>query len=308
MAKIATREAYGAALAELAQIKKNIVVLDADLAGSTKTAMVKKVCPDRHFNMGIAEANMMGVAAGLAASGKTVFASSFAMFATGRAFEQIRNSICYPAANVKICASHAGITVGEDGASHQTIEDISIMRSLPNMSVIHPCDAVQTKFMVRELTHIDGPCYLRLGRLAVDPVYDENTKFELGKGNVIQEGSKIAIITCGLMVQECLKARELFDFKPTIVDMHTIKPIDVELIKKLSATHDMIITVEEHSIIGGLGSAVAEVVVEKCPIRMHRIGLDDEFGTSGTPAELLAHFGLDAEHIAATVNECYKSL
>ena len=286
MAKIATREAYGAALAELIQIKDNIVVLDADLACSTKSGMAGKVCPDRHFNMGIAEANMMSVAAGLAASNKTVFASSFAMFATGRAFEQIRNSICYPAANVKICASHAGITVGEDGASHQTIEDISIMRSLPNMVVVHPCDAVQTTHMVREITHLVGPCYMRLGRLAVDPVYEEGETFELGKGKVIQEGSKIAIITCGLMVQETLKAREAMDFKPTIVDMHTIKPIDVDLIKKLAATHDMIVTIEEHSIIGGLGSAVAEVVVEECPIRMWRIGLNDEFGTSGTPAEL----------------------
>ena len=296
----ATREAYGKALSELALAHDNVVVLDADLSKSTKTYEAKKVAPERHFNMGIAEGNMMAVAAGLAASGKVVFASSFAMFATGRAFEQIRNSICYPNLNVKVCASHAGITVGEDGASHQTVEDISLMRSIPNMKVFQPCDAKEAEAIVKAVYDIEGPCYVRLGRPGVEDVYEGDYTFEYGKGVILHQGKKIAVIATGMMVQESLKAAKLVtDLDPTIINIHTIKPIDKELIAKTAKTHDIIVTVEEHSVIGGLGSAVAEVLAPLgLSCRQYMLGMQDEFGRSGTPAALLDYYKLDAKHIA----------
>ena len=294
----ATREAYGKALAELILENESVVVLDADLTKSTKTIDAKKACPERHFNMGIAEGNMMAVAAGLAASDKIVYASSFAMFAAGRAYEQIRNSICYPNLNVKVCATHAGISVGEDGASHQCIEDLSLMRTIPNMKVFQPSDAASTKAIIKAIAKIDGPCYVRLGRLAVEDVYDDSFTFEIGKGKVLKEGSDIAIIATGLMVQEALKAAEQMEVKPTVVDMYSIKPIDVELIKELAKTYKRIVTIEEHNIIGGLGSAVAEVLAEiDTNCRLTRIGMNDEFGRSGKPKDLLRYYELDAEGI-----------
>ena len=295
---VATREAYGKALAELIQENEKVVVLDADLTKSTKTSEAAKVCPSRHFNMGIAEGNMMAVAAGLAASDKIVYASSFAMFAAGRAYEQIRNSICYPDLNVKICATHAGISVGEDGASHQCIEDLALMRSIPNMKVFQPCDGASTRKIIKGIAELDGPCYVRLGRLAVDDVYDDSFEFTPGKAKVLQEGSGTALIATGLMVQETLKAAAQMEQKPTVVDMFSIKPLDEEIILKLAETHERIVTVEEHNIIGGLGSAVAEVLAEKgagCPLI--RIGMKDEFGQSGKPKDLLKYYELDAEGI-----------
>lgn len=299
MAKQATRAAYGEAIAELVQENKNVVVLDADLAGSTKSGEAKKVCPERHFDMGIAEGNMMAVAAGLAASGKIAYASTFAVFATGRAYDQVRNSICYPNLNVKICATHAGITVGEDGASHQALEDIALMRAIPNMHVFQPCDGPEAKAIVKAVANIDGPCYVRLGRLAVESVNDPETyTYEYGKGIVMQKGEKVAIVATGMMVQEALEAAKELDFDPTVVNINTIKPIDADLIKELAKTHDAIVTVEEHNVIGGLGGAVAEVLAsekERCP--QYMMGVKDTFGQSGTPAELLDHYGLNAKHI-----------
>ncbi|MGM9889220.1 MAG: transketolase family protein [Floccifex porci] len=299
MAKIATRIAYGDALKELLKEDKNIVVLDADLAGSTKSGEAKKVDPSRHFDMGIAEGNMMSVAAGLAASGKIAFASSFAMFATGRAFEQIRNSIGYTHLNVKVCASHAGISVGEDGASHQCIEDISLMRGIPGMKVIVPCDYNEAKQAIKTVAYTDGPCYVRLGRSGVETVTPEDYKFELGKGVILKEGKKVALVATGLMVQEALKASEMMKETPTVVNIHTIKPIDVQLIQQLAQTHDTIVTCEEHSIIGGLGSAVAEVLAEAgSSCKLVRVGVQDVFGESGKPAELFAKYKIDAQAIA----------
>ena len=299
MAKIATRIAYGDALKELLKEDKNIVVLDADLAGSTKSGEAKKVDPSRHFDMGIAEGNMMSVAAGLAASGKIAFASSFAMFATGRAFEQIRNSIGYTHLNVKVCASHAGISVGEDGASHQCIEDISLMRGIPGMKVIVPCDYNEAKQAIKTVAYTDGPCYVRLGRSGVETVTPEDYKFELGKGVILKEGKKVALVATGLMVQEELKASEMMKETPTVVNIHTIKPIDVQLIQQLAQTHDTIVTCEEHSIIGGLGSAVAEVLAETgSSCKLVRVGIQDVFGESGKPAELFAKYKIDANAIA----------
>ena len=302
---MATRAAYGKALAKLVQENKDVVVLDADLAGSTKTSDAKAVCPERHFDMGIAEGNMMGVAAGLAASGKIAYASSFAMFAAGRAFEQIRNSICYPNLNVKVCATHAGITVGEDGASHQSVEDLALMRSIPNMKVFQPCDAQETKQIIEGIAQIEGPCYVRLGRASVEDVYDESYQWQLGKGSVLKEGSKVAIVATGMMVQESLKAaKEMEGIEPTIVNISSIKPIDEELIKKLAQDHEVIVTAEEHSVIGGLGSAVAEVLAkEGTGCRLMMIGLNDEFGQSGKPKDLLAHYGLDASGIAKKITD-----
>ena len=298
MAKVATRVAYGDALKELMVENKNVVVLDADLAGSTKSGEAKKVDPSRHFDMGIAEGNMMAVAAGMAASNKVVYASSFAMFAAGRAFEQIRNSICYPNLNVKVCATHAGISVGEDGASHQCIEDLALMRSIPNMKVFQPCDAKQTEEIIKAVYSIEGPCYVRLGRLGVEDVYDENYKFEFGKGNVLKKGSKVAIIASGLMVQESLKAYDLLENKPTVIDIPTIKPIDKELIIETAKTHDVIVTVEEHNVYGGLGSAVSEVLApEEIACRQYMLGMQDTFGRSGKPKDLLDYYELDAKHI-----------
>ena len=303
---IATREAYGKALAELIKENERVVVLDADLTKSTKTSEAKKACPERHFNMGIAEGNMMSVAAGLAASGQIVYASSFAMFAAGRAFEQIRNSIGYPHLNVKICATHAGITVGEDGASHQAIEDLALMRVIPGMKVFQPCDAKETREMIKAIAEVEGPCYVRLGRSGVDDVNDENYQFELGKGVVLHEGKDVAIIATGMMVQEALKAKEELKeagIEPTIVNIHTIKPIDEELIEKLAKTHKVLITCEEHSVIGGLGGAVAEVTARRCPARIEMIGVQDTFGESGTPQALLEKYGLNAKAIAKKVKE-----
>ncbi|MDX8416483.1 transketolase family protein [Absicoccus intestinalis] len=308
MAKQATRAAYGEAIAELVQKNKNVVVLDADLAGSTKSGEAKKVCPERHFDMGIAEGNMMAVAAGLAASGKIAYASTFAVFATGRAYDQVRNSICYPNLNVKICATHAGITVGEDGASHQALEDIALMRAIPNMHVFQPCDGPEAKAIVKAVADIDGPCYVRLGRLAVESVNDPETyTYEYGKGVVMQKGEKVAIVATGMMVQEALEAAKALDFDPTVVNINTIKPIDADLIKELAKTHDAIVTVEEHNVIGGLGGAVAEVLAsetDRCP--QYMMGVQDTFGQSGTPAELLDHYGLNAKHIAQFVKDLCK--
>lgn len=309
MAKEATRNAYGKALAELVVERDDVLVLDADLTKSTKTIEAKNARSEHHFNMGIAEGNMMAVAAGMAASNKVVYASSFAMFAAGRAFEQIRNSICYPNLNVKVCATHAGITVGEDGASHQCIEDIALMRSIPNMKVFVPCDQYQAKAIVKAVADIAGPCYVRLGRGAVEDVYDENYKFELGKGKVLREGQKVALVATGMMVQEALKAAEILakeDISVTVVDMPCIKPIDEELIEKIAKSHEFIITCEEHNVYGGLGSAVSEVASKKSPVRMEMMGMQDTFGESGTPNELLAKYGLNADHIVEKVRNEYR--
>ena len=309
MAKEATRNAYGKALAELVVERDDVLVLDADLTKSTKTIDAKKARPEHHFNMGIAEGNMMAVAAGMAASNKVVYASSFAMFAAGRAFEQIRNSICYPNLNVKVCATHAGITVGEDGASHQCIEDIALMRSIPNMKVFVPCDQYQAKAIVKAVADIAGPCYVRLGRGAVEDVYDENYKFELGKGKVLREGQKVALVATGMMVQEALKAADILSKEGilvTVVDMPCIKPIDEELIEKIAKFHEIIITCEEHNVYGGLGSAMSEVTSKKSPVRMEMMGMQDTFGESGTPNELLAKYGLNADHIVEMVKNEYR--
>lgn len=307
MPKIATREAYGEALVELGEKIKDLVVLDADLSKSTKTSVFAKKFPERFFNMGIAEQNLMGVAAGLATCGKIPFASTFAVFATGRAFEQIRNSICYPNLNVKIAASHAGITVGEDGATHQSIEDIALMRALPNMVVINPADAVETKKAVFAAAMHKGPVYIRLGRHPVDVIFDESYEFQLGKGVVLKEGEDIAIIATGIMVGEALKAYEELkkeNINAMVVNIHTIKPIDKDVILK-TANCKAVITVEEHTIYGGLGSAVAEVLSEEKPVLLKRIGIEDTFGESGKPEELLKMYGLTADRI---VSEAIKVL
>lgn len=307
MAKMATREAYGKTLAELAIENKKILVLDADLSGSTKTGEVKKVAPEQHFNFGIAEGNMMAAAAGMAASGNIVFASTFAMFAAGRAFEQVRNSIGYPHLNVKVCATHAGLTVGEDGASHQSVEDIALMRSIPGMVVVSPADGVETKAAIRAVAEYDGPCYVRLGRMAVEDVYTEDSlHFEIGKGNVVRKGSKVALIANGIMVEAALAAADQLKEKGlevTVVDMHTIKPIDADLLVELAKDHELFVTCEEHSVIGGLGSAVAEVLSQKAPRKMAMVGIKDTFGESGTPAALLEKYGLTANDIVKAVEE-----
>lgn len=306
MEKIATREAYGNALAEFGE-DSNIIVLDADLSKSTKTDIFKKKYPQRFLNMGISEANMMGVAAGLATCGKTVFASTFAMFAAGRGFEQIRNSICYPKLNVKICATHAGISVGEDGASHQCIEDIALMRSIPNMTVISPADAIETRLAVKSIISYKGPVYLRLGRLAVPTLYNEkNYNFEIGKGIEMTPGNDITIIATGLMVSEALESADILlnqGISAKVINMHTIKPIDKDIIIKSAKETGAIVTVEEHNIIGGLGSAVAEVVVHHYPVPIRMIGVKDIFGRSGKPKDLLETYGLTAKDIVNTVKE-----
>lgn len=305
MKKIATREAYGKALARIGQENDRIVVLDADLSKSTKTADFKAVCPERFINMGIAEGNMMSVAAGMAACGKIPFASTFAVFATGRAFEQIRNSICYPKLNVKVCATHAGITVGEDGASHQSVEDISLMRSIPNMVVISPSDAVETEAAIEAIVKYNGPCYVRLGRSAVTVINDNaDYKFEIGKGVTLREGKEATIIATGVMVEAALEAFNVLaeeGIKVRVVNMHTIKPIDEAVIIAAARETGLIVTAEEHSIIGGLGSAVAEVVTGNCPVPVLRVGIKDVFGESGKPAELLKAYGLTAEDIVKAV-------
>lgn len=304
---IATRESYGKTLAELGAENPNIVVLDADLAGSTKTGVFAKAFPERHINCGIAEGNMMSVAAGLAASGKTVFASSFAMFASGRAYEQIRNSIGYPHLNVKIGASHAGISVGEDGATHQCNEDFAIMRSIPGMVVICPSDDVEARAAVRAAAEYDGPVYLRLGRLAV-PVFNdpENYKFEMGKGVVMKEGTDVSIFATGLEVNEAIGAAKLLEadgINAEVINIHTIKPIDKELVAASAKKTGKVVTVEEHSIIGGLGSAVCESLSETVPTPVLRIGVNDVYGESGPAKALIAKYGLDSEGIYKKVKE-----
>ncbi|MBO4950077.1 MAG: transketolase family protein [Clostridia bacterium] len=306
--KIATRDGYGKALAELSE-KYDFVVLDADLAAATKTGVFKKACPSKFFDCGIAEGNMMGVAAGIASTGKTVFASSFAMFAAGRAFEQVRNIIGYPHLNVKIGATHAGITVGEDGATHQCNEDIALMRTIPGMVILNPADAVEAKACVEAALNHEGPVYLRFGRLAVPVIYEEGHKVEIGKGSIIEEGTDVTIIATGLMVSIALEANEILKsegISARIVNMPCIKPIDAELIKESAAKTGVIVTCEEHNIIGGLGSAVAEVVCESKPVPVVRVGVNDTYGKSGKAQDLIPVFGLDAQSVVNRVKEAIK--
>lgn len=304
--KIATREAYGAVLARIGKENEKIVVLDADLSKSTKTADFAAVCPERFFNMGIAEQNMIGVAAGMAASGKIPVASTFAMFAAGRAFEVIRNSVCYPKLNVKVCATHAGVTVGEDGASHQAIEDMAIMRAIPNMTVINPADALSTEKLFEKMIDTYGPMYCRLGRSAVPVIYSEDTVFEIGKANMVKDGSDVTVIATGIMVWEAIKAAdELADqgISVRVIDMHTIKPLDVDIVIKAAKETKGIVTAEEHSVIGGLGGAVAEVLAEHCPARVKMVGIKDTFGESGKPDELQKKYGLTSDEIVVAVKQ-----
>lgn len=304
--KVATREAYGKALAQFGD-KYDIVVLDADLSKSTKTDTFKKKFPERFINCGIAEASMVSTAAGLASCGKIVFASSFAMFAAGRAFEQVRNSICYPHLNVKIGATHAGISVGEDGATHQSVEDIALMRSIPGMVVISPADEVESIAAVEAAIKYDGPVYLRFGRLGVPTINDEATyKFEIGKGVQLKDGTDVSIIANGLMVPEALEAAKILQeegINARVINIHTIKPIDADIIIKAAKETGAIVTAEEHSVIGGLGSAVAEVLAENAPAPIVRVGIQDKFGKSGKPAALLEEYGLTAKNIAAKAKE-----
>ena len=299
--KIATRESYGHALAELGAEYENLVVLDADLAAATKTGIFKKAFPDRHIDCGIAECNMMGIAAGLATTGKIPFASSFAMFAAGRAFEQVRNSIGYPKLNVKIGATHAGISVGEDGATHQCNEDIALMRTIPGMVVINPADDIEAKAAVRAAIEHEGPVYLRFGRLAVPVINDTlDYKFELGKGVVLREGKDVTVIATGLPVSECLAAADKLaadGIDAKVINIHTIKPLDEELVVKAAKETGKVVTVEEHSVIGGLGSAVCDALSEKCPTQVMKIGINDTFGESGPAVELVKKYGLDADSI-----------
>ncbi|EGT2201398.1 transketolase family protein [Clostridioides difficile] len=306
MSKMATREAYGKALVKLGQINDNVVVLDADLSKSTKTHDFYKAFPDRFFNMGIAEQNLIGAACGLSTAGKIPFASTFAMFATGRAFEIIRNSVCYPKLNVKICATHAGLTVGEDGASHESVEDIAIMRAIPNMTVLVPADGVETEKIIFEIAKYNAPVYVRLGRSSVPVLFDEDYKFEIGKGTVLREGKDVSIIACGIMVNEALLAQEKLQeegISARVINMSSIKPIDKDLILESAKETNVIVTVEEHSIIGGLGSAVSEVVGESCPTIVKKVGIKDTFGESGTPNELLKKYELTCDDIVKTVKE-----
>ena len=307
--KIATRDSYGKALAELGAEFPNLVVLDADLAGATKTATFQKVYPDRHFDCGIAEANMVCMAAGLSTTGLVPFASTFAMFAAGRAFEQIRNSIGYPHLNVKIGATHGGISVGEDGASHQCCEDFALMRSVPGMIVMSPADDVEARAMVRAAYLHEGPVYIRFGRAAVPVIHEEGMPFEIGKGEVLREGNSVAIIANGLMVSEALTAAEELaaaGIEAMVINMATIKPLDEELVLSAAKKCGKIITCEEHSIIGGLGEAVCSCLSEKCPTPVRRIGVNDEYGHSGPAGALLKQFGLCAEHIVEVAKDFCK--
>lgn len=302
--KKATREAYGIALAEIAKTNDKIVALDADLSKSTKSADFKKEYPERFFNAGIAEANMIGMAAGMASAGLIPFASTFAMFAAGRAFEQIRNSVAYPKANVKIVGSHSGITVGEDGATHQAIEDMAIMRSIPNMVVINPCDATETAAAIKAAAEYVGPVYIRTGRMAVEDIHPSGCEFKIGKGEVLRDGDSVAVIATGICVKMALEAAEELAEKginTRVINISTIKPIDTDLIAKAAQDCKGIITIEEHSIVGGLGSAVTEVVSEICPVPVKRIGIEDVFGQSGKPADLLKIYGLTKENIVSKV-------
>ena len=308
--KKATRESYGEALAALADEYEDLIVLDADLAAATKTGIFKKAHPERFIDCGIAEANMMGVAAGLSTTGKRVFASSFAMFAAGRAYEIVRNSIGYPHLNVKIGATHAGISVGEDGATHQCNEDIALMRTIPGMTIICPADDVETKAAVKAALDFNGPVYMRFGRLAVENFNDKDTyKFELGKGIQLRDGNDVTIIATGLMVGEARKAADILAEKgisARVINMHTIKPIDKDIICKAAKETGVIVTAEEHSVIGGLGSAVADVVTECCPVPVVKVGVNDVFGHSGPAVDLLKEFGLCAENIAEKAEAAVK--
>ena len=302
MANIATRDAYGEALAELGAINNQVVVLDADLSKSTKTNDFKKVFPERFFNLGIAEQNLLGTAAGFAAAGKIPFASSFAVFAVGRAYDQIRNSIAYPNLNVKIAATHAGLTVGEDGGSHQMLEDIALMRAVPNMTVIVPADGVETKQVVMAVAEHQGPVYIRLGRPKVPVLLGDDYKFEIGKGVVLKEGTDVTLIGTGIMVSKAMEAAELLaadGISAAVVNISTIKPLDNALITEMAQKTGAVVTAEEHNIYGGLGSAVAEVLVETCPGPMARVGVEDKIGESGLPDVLLEKYGLTAANIAA---------
>ncbi len=305
----ATRDAYGDALRELGEENPNITVLDADLSGSTKTSVFAKAFPERFFNMGIAEQNMLGVAAGLAAYGKIPFASSFAIFATGRAFEIIRNSVCYPKLNVKIGATHAGLTVGEDGGSHQALEDLAVMRALPNMTVLSPCDYYETKKCVRAAAELDGPVYIRMGRSKVPMITEASDVFEIGKGRLMADGKDVAFVATGIMVSRALEAAERLKEKgisARVINIATIKPLDEEIILSAARETKGIITCEEHNIIGGLGSAVAEVLSESYPARLKRIGVRDSFGKSGDGTELLDKYGLSIDELvraAIQINE-----
>ena len=302
--KMATREAYGKTLISLGETHPELVVMDADLSGSTKTAGFAKAYPDRFFNMGIAEQNMYAAAAGLALSGKTVCASTFAMFAAGRAFEIIRNSIGYTKANVKICATHAGITVGEDGASHQTFEDIALMRTIPGMTVINPSDGVSAAKLLEQAVDMQGPCYVRLGRAAVPVFYDESDEIKLGRANTVRDGKDVTVIATGIMVAAAAEAAEALAAEGIgvrVIDIHTIKPIDEEAVIKAAEETGAIVTAEEHSVIGGLGSAVAEVIVKNAPVKMAMVGQQDTFGESGKPDELRKKYGMTAGDITAAV-------
>lgn len=304
--KMATRQAYGEVLVELGHEMETLVVMDADLSKSTMTAEFGKVFPERFINMGIAEQNLYGAATGMAISGKVVCASTFAMFATGRAFEIVRNSIGYTRANVKICATHAGITVGEDGASHQTFEDMALMRTIPGMTVVNPCDCVSAKKLIRQAVAMDGPVYVRLGRAPVPNFYQEDDDIQLGKGKCIREGKDLTVIATGIMVSEAMMAAEKLQeegLDVRVVDINTIKPIDRDIIVKAAKETGRIVTAEEHSVIGGLGSAVAEVVVRECPVAMEMVGQLDTFGESGKPDQLKEKYGMDAE---AVIRACRK--
>ena len=298
--KKATRQSYGEALLELGKENKNVVVFDADLSTATKTELFAKEFPDRFFDMGIAEQNMISTAAGMATCGKIAYASTFAVFAAGRAYDQIRNSVCYPKLNVKICATHAGVTVGEDGATHQMLEDISMMRTLPNMTVISTSDDTETKWAVKEISKINGPVYLRLSRPATPVIYDENQKFEIGKAIQIGDGTDATIFATGVTVSEALKAQEQLKQKGInvrVVDIHTIKPIDRDMIIKCAKETKKLISIEDHNIIGGLGSAISEVLTEEYPTKLIKLGINDTFGKSGNAVELMKYFGITAEKI-----------
>ena len=296
----ATRQSYGEALVELGKENENVVVLDADVSAATKTEFFAKEFPDRFFDMGIAEADMIGTSAGLSTCGKIPYASTFAIFAAGRAYDQIRNSICYPKLNVKICATHSGVTVGEDGATHQMLEDISLMRTIPNLIVMSTSDDTQTKWAVKEIAKIKGPVYLRLARLKVPVIYDENQKFEIGKGIQIGDGTDGTIFATGVTVSEALKAKEILKSKRInvrVVDIHTIKPIDKDLIIKSAKETKKLISIEDHNVIGGLGSAISEVLTDEYPVKLTRLGIKDTFGMSGKADELMNYYKINANNI-----------
>lgn len=302
--KKATRQSYGEALLELGKENKNVVVFDADLSTATKTNLFAKEFPDRFFDMGIAEQNMISTAAGIATCGKIAYASTFAVFAAGRAYDQIRNSVCYPKLNVKICATHAGVTVGEDGATHQMLEDISMMRTLPNMTVISTSDDIETKWAVKEISKINGPVYLRLSRLATPVIYNEDQKFEIGKAIQIGDGTDATIFATGVTVSEAIKAQEQLKengIDVRVVDIHTIKPIDRDIIIKCAKETKKLISIEDHNVVGGLGSAISEVLTDECPTKLIRLGINDTFGKSGNAVELMEYFGITAERIIENV-------